>query len=115
MRDGWRGQAQRRPGKERIMGNLEGRIALVTGASQGIGRAVALELARAGATVAAAARNEAKLAEVVAEIESAGGRAAAIALDVADEGSIKAAAKAALERFGKVEILVNNAGITRDG
>jgi acetoacetyl-CoA reductase len=96
------------------MGNLQGRIALVTGASQGIGRAVALELARAGATVAVAARNEAKLAEVVAEIEAASGQAAAFALDVASEESIKSGAKAALERFGKVEILVNNAGITRD-
>ena len=101
------------------MGNLQGRVALVTGASQGIGRAVALELARAGATVALAARNEAKLAEVVAEIDAAsqdgGGHAAAFALDVASEESIKAGAKAVLERFGKVEILVNNAGITRDG
>ena len=96
-------------------GKLQGRIALVTGASQGIGRACALELARAGATVALAARNEAKLAEVVAEIEAAGGQAAAFALDMASEESIKAGAKAVLERFGKVEILVNNAGITRDG
>ena len=68
------------------MHGLEGRIALVTGASQGIGRACALELAKAGATVALAARNEAKLAEVAAEIEAAGGKAAAFALDVADEG-----------------------------
>jgi 3-oxoacyl-[acyl-carrier protein] reductase len=97
------------------MGNLQGRIALVTGASQGIGRACALELARAGATVAVAARNEAKLAEVVAEIESAGGNAAAFVLDVANEESIKTAAKAVIERLGKVEILVNNAGVTRDG
>src|SRR5580692_10958823 len=97
------------------MPNLQGRIALVSGASQGIGRACALELARAGATVALAARNEAKLAEVVAEIEAAGGQAAAFALDVAREESIKAGAKAVLERFAKVEILVNNAGITRDG
>ena len=95
--------------------SLQGRIALVTGASQGIGRACALELARAGATVALAARNEAKLAEAVAEIEAAGGQAAAFALDIASEESIKACAKAVLERFGKVEILVNNAGITRDG
>src|SRR5580692_7939207 len=97
------------------MGSLQGRIALVTGASQGIGRAVALELARAGATVALAARNEAKLAEAVAEIEAAGGHASAFALDVASEESIKAGAKAVVDRFGKVEILVNNAGITRDG
>jgi 3-oxoacyl-[acyl-carrier protein] reductase len=97
------------------MSGIEGRIALVTGASQGIGRACALELAKAGATVALAARNETKLAEVQAEIEAAGGKAAAFAIDVADESSIKAGAKAVLERFGKVEILVNNAGITKDG
>ena len=97
-----------------MMAELAGRIALVTGASQGIGRACALELAKAGATVALAARNEAKLAEVAAEIESAGGQAAAFALDVASEESIRNGAKAVLDRFGKVEILVNNAGITRD-
>jgi 3-oxoacyl-[acyl-carrier protein] reductase len=95
--------------------NLQGRIALVTGASQGIGRACAIQLAAAGATVAVAARNEAKLAEVVQEIEAAGGQGAVFALDIASEDSIKTAARAVVERFGKVEILVNNAGITRDG
>jgi 3-oxoacyl-[acyl-carrier protein] reductase len=97
------------------MTGFEGRIALVTGASQGIGRACALALAKAGATVALAARNQAKLDETVAEIEAAGGKAAAFALDVASEESIKAGAKAVIAQFGKVEILVNNAGITRDG
>ena len=97
-----------------MMAELAGRIALVTGASQGIGRACALELAKAGATVALAARNEGKLAEVAAEIGEVGGQAAVFALDVASEDSIKNGAKAVLERFGKVEILVNNAGITRD-
>jgi 3-oxoacyl-[acyl-carrier protein] reductase len=97
------------------MAGVEGRIALVTGASQGIGRACAIELAKAGATVVVAARNEAKLAELVAEIEAAGGKAAAFALDIASEDSIHSAAREILERFGKIEILVNNAGITRDG
>jgi 3-oxoacyl-[acyl-carrier protein] reductase len=97
------------------MADLQGRIALVTGASQGIGRACALELARAGATLAVTDINEIKLADVAAEIAAAGGQAAPFRLDVSSEESIKAGAKAVLERFGKVEILVNNAGITRDG
>ena len=94
---------------------LQGRIALVTGASQGIGRACALELARAGATVALAARSADKLAALAEEITASGGQAAAFTLDVASEESIKSGAKSVLERYGKVEILVNNAGITRDG
>ena len=97
------------------MTTLQGRIALVTGASQGIGRACALELAKVGATVALAARNESKLADVAAEITANGGQAAVFALDVSSEDSIKTGAKAVVEKFGKVEILVNNAGITRDG
>lgn len=96
------------------MPTLEGRIALVTGASQGIGRACAIALARAGAAVAVAARNESKLNEVVSEITAAGGTAKAFALDVANEESIKTTAKAVVEHFGSVHILVNNAGITKD-
>jgi 3-oxoacyl-[acyl-carrier protein] reductase len=94
---------------------LAGKVALVTGASQGIGRACALELARAGAAVALAARNVEKLEAVANEIAAAGGQAKAFALDVASEESIKSGAKAVIAEFGKVEILVNNAGITKDG
>jgi len=96
------------------MPGLAGHVALITGASQGIGRACALALSEAGAQVALAARNEEKLAAVVKEVEAQGGQAAAFHMDVSDEDSVKAAAKAALERFGKVDILVNNAGITKD-
>ena len=96
------------------MADKQGRIALVTGAAQGIGRAIALELAKAGATLALADINEAKLALVAAEVEALGGTAAAFKLDVSNQESIEAGAKAVLDRFGKVEILVNNAGITRD-
>ena len=96
------------------MSTLAGRIALVTGASQGIGRACALELARRGASVALAARSLDKLATVAAEITAAGGTAHTFALDVASEESISDCAKAVIAHFGAVHILVNNAGITRD-
>jgi 3-oxoacyl-[acyl-carrier protein] reductase len=96
------------------MASLQGRTALVTGASQGIGRACALALAAAGAKVALAARNETKLNDVAAEIASAGGAAAVFTLDIANEESIKSCAKAAIAHFGSVEVLVNNAGVTRD-
>src|SRR6266436_5379330 len=93
---------------------LEGRVALVTGASQGIGHASALALAREGATVAVAARNQQKLDELVAQIAAAGGKASAFVIDVADEEQVKSGIKSALGQFGKIDILVNNAGITRD-
>lgn len=96
------------------MQSLNGRVAFVTGASQGIGRACAMVLAQAGAAVACAARNEDKLAQVVSEITAAGGKAAAFKMDVANEEEVKAAVKAAITQFGKIDILVNNAGITRD-
>lgn len=96
------------------MSGFSGRVALVTGASQGIGRACALALAEAGASVALAARNEEKLGQVAHEIESKGGSAAAFRMDVGNEEEVKAAVKSAQERFGKVDILVNNAGITKD-
>ncbi len=96
------------------MFSLQDRVALVTGASQGIGRAASLALARAGARVAAAARNAEKLAALLNEITAAGGQALAVPMDVADAEQVKAGFKRALERFGKLDILVNNAGITRD-
>ena len=90
------------------------RVALVTGASQGIGKACSLVLAEAGATVVVAARNTEKLAATVAEIETLGGKALAIALDVAVPEQITAAFATVKEKFGRLDILVNNAGITRD-
>jgi 3-oxoacyl-[acyl-carrier protein] reductase len=96
------------------LSTLAGRIALVTGASQGIGRACALKLAQAGASIALAARNQDKLAEVAAEIAANGGTAQIFALDLSSEDSIKACAKAVIAHFGQIDILVNNGGITRD-
>jgi 3-oxoacyl-[acyl-carrier protein] reductase len=94
--------------------SLSGRVAFVTGASQGIGRACALKLATEGATVAVAARNQDKLNELVNEIIATGGKAAAFTLDVTDEEQVKSAIKSAIAQFGKIDVLVNNAGITRD-
>jgi len=96
------------------MAGVEGRVALVTGASQGIGRACALVLAAAGAKVALCARNHEKLQQLAAEIASQGGEAEAFKLDVASEDEIKASVKAVVARFSKIDILVNNAGVTRD-
>src|SRR5437660_6062670 len=115
--------------------DLTGRVAVVTGASQGIGRACALKLAQCGATVALVARNQQKLAEVVQEIARAGtpvppeshgggtgvpsaslrtGLARAFPTDVGNEDQVKATFKSIISELGKIDILVNNAGITRD-
>jgi 3-oxoacyl-[acyl-carrier protein] reductase len=96
------------------MFDLSGRVALVTGASQGIGEAIARQLAKQGATVVCAARTEAKLVSVVASIAEAGGKADHVVLDLASPDSVRAAVAAVLERHGALHILVNNAGITRD-
>jgi 3-oxoacyl-[acyl-carrier protein] reductase len=93
--------------------DLSGRVAIVTGASRGIGRAVAKTLADAGAAVVAGARGD-HAAAVVEEITTAGGKAIAVPLDVTDDATIAAALAQATTAFGKVDILVNNAGITRD-
>jgi len=95
--------------------DLTGKVAFVTGASQGIGRATALALSRAGARVALAARNAEKLAALESEIAAAGAEALAVPMDVADADQIKSAFKRAIERFGRLDILVNNAAVTRDG
>ncbi|ABF39270.1 3-oxoacyl-[acyl-carrier-protein] reductase [Candidatus Koribacter versatilis Ellin345] len=96
------------------MSGVQGRVALITGASQGIGRACALALGEAGATVALAARNREKLDEVAAQITNAGGQASVFPLDVTDEEQIKATVKEVLAKHGHVDILVNNAGVTKD-
>jgi 3-oxoacyl-[acyl-carrier protein] reductase len=97
------------------MFSLKDKVAVVTGASQGIGRDTALALAEAGAKVAVAARNEEKLAALVTDIMAAGGEAFAVKMDVADAEQVKVGFKAVVEKFGRLDILVNNAAITRDG
>src|SRR5947209_5285142 len=97
------------------MFSLTNKVALITGASQGIGRETALALAEAGAKVAVAARNEEKLAALVSEIIEKGHEAVAVKMDDADAEQVKAGFKQVLERFGRLDILVNNAAVTRDG
>ena len=95
---------------------LDGKTALVTGASRGIGRAIALRLAAEGASVAINyAGNTAKAEETKAAIEAAGGKAALFQADVSDSAQVEQMVAAVMEAFGTIDILVNNAGITRDG
>jgi 3-oxoacyl-[acyl-carrier protein] reductase len=95
--------------------SLKDKVAIVTGASQGIGWATSLALAEAGAKVALAARNKEKLATLAGEIEALGSHALIVPMDVADAAQVKAGFQQTLAHFGRLDILVNNAGIARDG
>jgi 3-oxoacyl-[acyl-carrier protein] reductase len=96
------------------MFSLKDKVALVTGASQGIGRATSMALAEAGAKVAVTARTVDKLAVLAAEIKQAGGEALAVPIDVSNADSVKNCFRHVLENFGRIDILVNNAAITKD-
>ena len=96
------------------MSLLADKVAVVTGAGRGIGRAIALAYARMGADVACVSRTEENSAKVAAEVEALGRRAWPLAVDVSDTAAVDAAAKEILELAGRVDILVNNAGVTRD-
>ena len=96
------------------MSLLADKVAVVTGAGRGIGRAIALAYARMGADVACVSRTEENSAKVAAEVEAIGQRAWPLAVDVSDTAAVDAAAKGILELAGRVDILVNNAGVTRD-
>src|SRR5258708_19431792 len=94
------------------MFSLKDKVALVTGASQGIGRDTVLALSEAGAKVAVIARNEEKLATLVKDIVTAGGEAFAVKMDVADAEQVKVAFKQVLDKFGRLDILATNPAIT---
>ncbi len=96
------------------MGRLEGKVAIITGAGQGIGRAYALRFAEEGAKVAVADINDSNAEQVAKELEAAGSEAITVKVDVADEASTQAMAKATLDRWGRIDILMNNAGIFFD-
>ncbi|MCG8450222.1 MAG: 3-oxoacyl-[acyl-carrier-protein] reductase [Pirellulales bacterium] len=98
----------------RIQVDLSGQVAVVTGASRGIGKAIALTLGAAGAKVACIARNEEKLKETADAITAAGGAAAVFACDVTDSAAAQSVIDSVVEQWEQLDILVNNAGITRD-
>lgn len=94
---------------------MKGRVAVVTGGARGIGRAMTRALAAAGAKVVVSGRNQEALEEACAEVVAGGGEAIAVQADVAQESEADRLAEKTLEAFGKAEILINNAGVTRDG
>ena len=96
------------------MSLLNDKVAVVTGAGRGIGRAVAIAFARMGADVVCVSRTEENSAKVAGEVEALGRKAWAMAVDVSDTAAVEAAGKEILEKAGKADILVNNAGVTRD-
>ncbi|MEY4177344.1 MAG: hypothetical protein RLY70_918 [Planctomycetota bacterium] len=102
------------PAKRSFIVDLSGQVALVTGASQGLGKSMAIELARNGARVACVARNADKLAQTVAEITAIGGQAEAFACDVKSRESVDKVVDGVADNWGRLDILVNNAGVTRD-
>jgi len=97
------------------MGQLDNQIAVVTGAGRGIGRAIALKFASAGADVVCISRTQENSDKVAAEVKALGRKSWALAVDVADANAVNAAAEKILADCGKIDILVNNAGVTRDG
>src|SRR6266567_3216897 len=102
-------------GRDRTMSELSGVSVLVTGSTSGIGRAVAVALAGLGAHVAVSGRDEVRGKQVVDEIAAAGGRAEFLAADLSDAESVRSLADRAVERLGRVDVLVNNAGIYPPG
>ncbi|MEX2140019.1 MAG: 3-oxoacyl-[acyl-carrier-protein] reductase [Pirellulales bacterium] len=98
----------------RLTVDLTGQVALVTGASRGLGRAIAIAIGRSGAKVACVARDATKLAETVSAIQQAGGTAEAFACDVTNSESVSQVVDQVTEKWAKLDILVNNAGITKD-
>jgi len=95
-----------------MAGRLDGKVAIVTGGSRGIGRAIAIALAGEGASLVLAARSQAKLDEAAEQVRRSGGRAETIVTELSDEGSIRNLVRVTRERLGRLDILINNAGIT---